>query len=218
MRFSEKEVEFMEKQAVEEAAKEGRILPPGEIVLPSFKELQAKKRAEAEKKFLEERALLEKNMSDIDNQIFQIQKALRDIDGVQTIDSFFVKTDKSENKNCRDEFKKSSLEDASKKRKAGDLDDGREGKSAGAVGPDGDFVEFPEYDGEEEPHESKRAFTLFCKRTRKEVKNSLSPSERKDKVRIYLASHPARLYWPSVRTSLSYIFLLRFLPLCAGPC
>jgi hypothetical protein len=206
MRFAEKEVECMEKQAVEEAEKDGRTLPPGEIVLPTFKELQAKKRAEAEKKFLEERALLEKNMSDIDKQILQIQKALRDIDGVQTIDSFFVKADKSEKNNCLDESKKSRLEDASKKRKAGDLDNGREGKSAGAVGPEGDFVEFPEYDGEEEPHESKRAFTLFCKRTRKEVKNSLSPSERKDKVRTFLAFHPALLYWPSVRTSFSHIF------------
>lgn len=183
MRFAEKEVESMEKQAVEEAEKEGRTLPPGEISLPNFKELQAKKRAEAEKKFLEEKVLLERNMSDIDKQILQIQKALRDIDGVQTIDSFFVKTDKAENNHRREESKKSHLEDVAKKRKTS-FDDEREVKGAGAVGPDGDFVEFPEYDGQEEPHESKKAFTLFCKRTRKEVKNSLSSSERKDKVCI----------------------------------
>ena len=166
----------MEKQVVEEAGKEGRSLPSGEIKLPMFKELQAKKRAEAEKKFLEERAELEKNVSDIDKQILEIQKALRDIDGVQTIDSFFrPNTDKSE--------KKPIEVDKGKKRKSsGDSDDGGEGKAAGATGPGGEFVEFPDYNGEEEPNENKKAFTLFCKRTRKEVKNSLSPSERKNKV------------------------------------
>ena len=112
----------MEKQVVEEAEKEGRSLPSGEIKLPMFKELQAKKRAEAEKKFLEERAELEKNVSDIDKQILEIQKALRDIDGVQTIDSFFrPNTDKSE--------KKPIEVDKGKKRKSsGDSDDGGEEK------------------------------------------------------------------------------------------
>lgn len=176
MRAAEKEVEAMEKQVVEEAEKEGRPLPSGEIKLPMFKELQAKKRAEAEKKFLEERAELEKNVSDIDKQILEIQKALRDIDGVQTIDSFFrPKTDQSEKKHI-------GVDKGKKRKSSGDSDDGGEGKVAGAAGPGGEFVEFPEYDGEEEPNENKKAFTLFCKRTRKEVKNSLSPSERKNKV------------------------------------
>jgi hypothetical protein len=201
MRFAEKEVESMEKQAVEEAEKEGRTLPPGEIVLPNFKELQAKKRAEAEKKFLEERDLLERNMSDIDKQILQIQKALRDIDGGQTIDSFFAKTDKAENNHRREESKKIRIEDVTKKRKTS-FDNEREGNGNGAVGPEGNFVEFPEYDGREEPNESKKAFTLFCKRTRKEVKNSLSVSERKDKVCI-LASFVLTLFpWQLVPTLL----------------
>lgn len=183
MRFAEKEVESMEKQAVEQAEKEGRTLTTSEIILPNFKELQARKRAEAEKKFLEEKAFLEKNMSDIDKQILQIQKALRDIDGVQTIDSFFTKSDKAENKNRHEESKKSRLDEGTKKRKSWVSDNVLEGKSAGAVGPGGDFVEFPDYNVHEEPHESKKAFTLFCKGTRKEVKNSLSLLERKDKVR-----------------------------------
>jgi len=68
-----------------------------------------------------------------------------------------------------------------KKRKAGDSDEGGDGKNPGAAGPGGEFVEFPEYDGEEEPHENKKAFTLFCKNTRREVKASLDPSERKKK-------------------------------------
>lgn len=171
MKFAEKEVEIMERVVMEEAEKEGRKLPPGEIFLPNFKELQARQRSTAEKKFLEERAVLEKNVSDIDKQIQQIQKQLRELDGtegVRKIDSFFTKS------------KKPCPEGVSKKRKASeDLDTG---VSAGAVGPHGKFVEFPEYNGEDdEPQESKKAFTFFCKRTRKEVKNSLSSAERKDK-------------------------------------
>lgn len=62
--------------------------------------------------------------------------------------------------------------------------DGAEGgdNEAGAMGPDGDFVPFPEYDGVEEPKECKKAFTHFCNGTRKQVKKSLDPSMRKDKV------------------------------------
>lgn len=261
MKAAEKEVEFMEKQVVEEAEKEGRELPPGEIKLPMFKELQARKRAEAEKKFLEERAALEKNVADIDEQIAQIQKALRDADGVQTIDSFFrSNTDLSEDMTAElanviamarsqsmaaitDEFlsqfpgkgskkaicnkiesigvkekrsdegdtaplwyvksdhahlltketkghleksRRARLDEKNKKRKAGDSDEGGDGKNPGAAGPGGEFVEFPEYDGEEEPHENKKAFTLFCKNTRREVKASLDPSERKKKVSLLL--------------------------------
>lgn len=168
----------MEKQAIEEAEKEGETLPPGEIKLPMFKELQAKKRADAQKKFLEERVALENNLTDIEKQIQQIQKALNDVDGVQTIDSFFKPKAEPQKK------PKPKEAESGKKRKSEESDDGGEGKSAGASGPGGDFVEFPEYDGEEEPNESKKAFTLFCKKTRKEVKKSLSPSERKSKVRL----------------------------------
>lgn len=89
MKAAEKEVEQMEKQAVEEAELEGRTLPPGEIKLPMFKELQAKKRAEAEQKFIDKTAALEQNVADIEKQIEQIQKALRDADGVQTNDSYY---------------------------------------------------------------------------------------------------------------------------------
>ena len=57
--------------------------------------------------------------------------------------------------------------------------------SNGAIGPDGTFVEFPEYDGSEQPKEPKKAFTHFCINTRKEVKQSLNPSERKDKEKVH---------------------------------
>jgi len=52
----------------------------------------------------------------------------------------------------------------------------------GAIGPDGDFFEFPHYDSSEEPRECKKAFTLFCNGSRKEVKKSLDPESRRDKV------------------------------------
>ena len=56
--------------------------------------------------------------------------------------------------------------------------------SKGAIGPDGVFVEFPPYDGSEPPRDCKKAFTLFCTGTRKEVKKSLDPASRKDRVSI----------------------------------
>eukprot|EP00580_Thalassiosira_gravida_P020027 CAMPEP_0201664602 /NCGR_PEP_ID=MMETSP0494-20130426/6012_1 /ASSEMBLY_ACC=CAM_ASM_000839 /TAXON_ID=420259 /ORGANISM="Thalassiosira gravida, Strain GMp14c1" /LENGTH=911 /DNA_ID=CAMNT_0048143393 /DNA_START=1 /DNA_END=2736 /DNA_ORIENTATION=- len=178
MKAAEKEVEFMEKQAAEEAEEEGRTLPPGEIKLPMFKELQAKKRAEALKSRDKERVALEQNVSDIEKQIQQIQRALREEDGVQTLDTFFRSNTEQSESSAKSYGR---LDDKIKKRKAGDSDDEGEGKSNGAPGPDGDFVEFPEYDGEDEPNENKKAFTLFCKNKRKEVKRSLSSSERKNK-------------------------------------
>jgi hypothetical protein len=54
----------------------------------------------------------------------------------------------------------------------------------GAIGPDGTFVDFPEYDGSEEPRECKKAFTLFCTSTRKQVKRSLPHEHRKDRVSL----------------------------------
>ena len=49
-----------------------------------------------------------------------------------------------------------------------------------------ELVPFPEYDGSEPPKERKKAFTLFCNATRKEVKSSLDAIQRKDKVNRYL--------------------------------
>jgi len=72
------------------------------------------------------------------------------------------------------------------KRKNVDDDDGNyTGESSrGAPGPDGNIVDYPPYDGTEEPRECKKAFTLFCTGTRKEVKKSLDPISRKDKGKV----------------------------------
>jgi len=59
----------------------------------------------------------------------------------------------------------------------------RDDKGGGAPGPDGDMVAFPEYDASEPPRDHKKAFTLFCYATRREVKASLDPASRKNKVR-----------------------------------
>eukprot|EP00553_Chaetoceros_curvisetus_P000582 CAMPEP_0204619136 /NCGR_PEP_ID=MMETSP0717-20131115/5590_1 /ASSEMBLY_ACC=CAM_ASM_000666 /TAXON_ID=230516 /ORGANISM="Chaetoceros curvisetus" /LENGTH=396 /DNA_ID=CAMNT_0051633053 /DNA_START=246 /DNA_END=1433 /DNA_ORIENTATION=+ len=67
------------------------------------------------------------------------------------------------------------------KKRNSTVDDSTEQHEDGASGPDGEFVAFPPYDGTEEPRECKKAFTLFCTGTRKEVKRSLEPSKRKDK-------------------------------------
>jgi hypothetical protein len=62
-------------------------------------------------------------------------------------------------------------------------DDANDDKAGGAPGPDGDVVAFPEYDASEPPRDHKKAFTLFCNATRREVKSTLDPASRKDKVR-----------------------------------
>ena len=62
-------------------------------------------------------------------------------------------------------------------------------ESKGAIGPDGEFVEFPPYDGSEPPRECKKAFTLFCTGTRKEVKKSLDSASRKDRVSASIPVH-----------------------------
>jgi hypothetical protein len=197
MRAAEKEVEAMEKQVIEEAERAGQPLPPGEIKLPMFKELQSKKRADAEKKFAEERLLLERNLSDIEKQIRQVQKALNDLDGVQPINKFFPsQSERTRNNN--------SLDEKNKKRKNSDHEVEEE-KEGGAIGPDGKFVSFPDYDGKEEPQENKKAFTLFCKATRKDVKNSLSSSERKNKVEIHSISEEYLVFLSHVLISALYL-------------
>ncbi len=73
----------------------------------------------------------------------------------------------------------------------------------GAPGPGGEFLEFPEYDGEAEPLPIKKAFTLFCGSVRKQVKGSLPPEKRKNKELVHRIlrerwghlSDDEQLYW-----------------------
>jgi hypothetical protein len=72
--------------------------------------------------------------------------------------------------------------DKKKRIKSEQMEDEDRANMKGAVGPDGDFVEFPDYDGVDEPRECKKAFTLFCTANRRDVKKSLDPVSRKDRV------------------------------------
>lgn len=85
----------------------------------------------------------------------------------------YLRKTKEERLTKEEEWKKGSR----RKREEEDYD-------GGAVGPDGDLVPFPEFDGSEPPKENKKAFTLFCNGTRREVKASLDRVSRKDKSRV----------------------------------
>jgi len=61
--------------------------------------------------------------------------------------------------------------------------------SKGAVDPDGDIVEFPNFDGMSDPRECKKDFTLFCIASKKEVKKSLDPGSRSVRVSLVSSAH-----------------------------
>jgi hypothetical protein len=100
------------------------------------------------------------------------------------------------------------------KRKKGEKDSGnqRTKTSKGAIGPDGNFVDFPPYDGSDPPRDCKKAFTLFCNGNRKDVKRSLPPAHRKDRVSSISSSmlKLSIMYCVSVycRTENLYVFCI----------
>jgi SLIDE len=78
----------------------------------------------------------------------------------------------------------------------------------GALGPDGTLLEFPDYDGDDEPQPCKKAFTLFCGSVRKQVKSALPPEKRKNKEIVHrilrerwsLLSDEEQMYWTQMET------------------
>eukprot|EP00980_Cylindrotheca_fusiformis_P004471 scaffold953_cov141-Cylindrotheca_fusiformis.AAC.15 len=180
MRAAEKEVEQLERKAREEAglpveAEEGTTLPP--IQLPSYKEMQRTLRSRKRQETETEKKNLEQKVEEIEAEIKRTQERLKQMN----------------NKGATDELKENRPASPSKKRprqsddrlEAENEDDSsRADGTNGAVGPDGDFVEFPEYSGAEAPKDPKKAFTHFCVATRKEVKAALGPTERKNKEKI----------------------------------
>jgi hypothetical protein len=168
MKAAEKEVEQLEKKYREE---NGLPVEPEEegqegsfIDLPKFHDLQRlrckKKRAEAER----ERRQLEDNVKEIEEQIRATQERLREFTGS------FEPTAES--------AKERKIEAEERNLKQADIAPSRDG----AIGPGGDVIAFPPYDGSEPPNDWKKPFTQFCIRTRKDVKNSLQPGDRKNKV------------------------------------
>ena len=176
MKAAEKEVEQLERKYREENGlpvepeNEGEDLPP--IELPKFRVLQRqrrkKKREDAEKK----RSELEDKVNVLEGEIRAVQQRLKLLTEVP--------------RSTQREVKERTPE---KKRKeipvdAGPVENNRENnREDGADGPGGAFVPFPPYDGSERPMEWKKPFTQFCIKTRKEVKKSLDPADRKNKVR-----------------------------------
>ena len=188
MRAAIKEVEQLEKTARAKAGlplepdKEGEELPS--IQLPKFAVMQRERREAEQTKAALERKNLEEKVEEIENQIKIKQerlKALNETGSVQTngvTNSEDVKPEKKNHPRSNSvKDKITSKIDKPDKAQIGQRDDG-------AIGPDGSFIAFPEYDGSEPPNEFKKPFTQFCNRTRREVKASLDPSERRDKVRL----------------------------------
>eukprot|EP00531_Pseudo-nitzschia_arenysensis_P000181 CAMPEP_0116124966 /NCGR_PEP_ID=MMETSP0329-20121206/5561_1 /TAXON_ID=697910 /ORGANISM="Pseudo-nitzschia arenysensis, Strain B593" /LENGTH=1458 /DNA_ID=CAMNT_0003618979 /DNA_START=160 /DNA_END=4536 /DNA_ORIENTATION=- len=180
MKAALKEVEFLEKKIREDRglpieAQEGNVLPP--MKLPKFKDIQrnirAKKLAERER----EKKNLEDKVENLEHQIEEIQNRLKQLsrDPDNQKENFSGNGDsilKEESSRAVPISPPAAVEDE-------DLDE-----TKGALGPEGDFVEFPPYDGSEPPKEPRKAFAQFCQRTRKSVKNSLDPEERRNKEKV----------------------------------
>ncbi len=182
MRAAVKEVEDLEKRAREAAglptvAEDGKELPP--VKLPSYNEMKRMERETKRHEMHKERSQLEQSVEELETKMKEIQDRLKEL-------SRDIPDDQKENfaRNGGSHAKRRSRgadEPASPERVA---DDAPEDPN-GAFGPDGTMMPFPEYDGSEPPKDAKKAFTHFCINTRKEVKQSLNPVERKDKDKVH---------------------------------
>jgi len=173
MKFAEKEVEYFE-QVTREAAGLPTEAPPGgelpPIELPKFRVLQQQLRAGAKEKQQEVRRELQDKVTDLESQINALQTRLKEVNNGAAARPAPAR----------------SVSAASTPRHTPvsvPVADAKPSKP-GAIGGNGSFVEFPEYDGNEAPADWKKPFTQFCLQTRREVKASLEPDQRKDKKKI----------------------------------
>jgi SWI/SNF-related matrix-associated actin-dependent regulator of chromatin subfamily A member 5 len=172
MRAALKEVEQLEKKVREDEGlpvdvEDGSELPP--VVLPKFKDMQKRIRQEKMEIREKEKKILEKKVEDLEAQITEIQDRLKALS----------KDPEASKENRRTSSNTPAPSSIRPTEEALDFDE-----SKAALGPDGEVVEFPEYDGSEPPKEPKKTFALFCNRMRKQVKASLDPEDRKDKERV----------------------------------
>ena len=190
MRAAEKEVEQLEMKAREEAglltepAEEGGALPP--IELPEFSIMREQIRIRKKKKTEAERKQLEEKVAEVEGQLKEVQDKLKALNDSTYEVTSSPKRDEKDDNNVASEKENHESRNSNSTTTINGKDtpsaDAPQDSESGAIGPDGDFVEFPPYSGTEPPKEFKKAFTHFCLRTRKEVKASLDPSERKNKV------------------------------------
>ena len=129
---------------------------------------------------IEEIARKEKRSEDGDTQ--KVWYVLPDYMNLLDVETFRILRKAKDERLKKEEDRKAK---SSSKKKHDD--DANDDKVGGAPGPDGDIVAFPDYDPTDPPRECKKAFTLFCNGTRREVKRSLEPAERKDKVSFLLS-------------------------------
>ena len=195
MRSAEKEVEFLERKAREEAGlpvepEEGGMLPP--IKLPSFRVMQRILRRTKKEESERKRQELEQKVEGIEAEMKAIQDRLKELSRDVSDEH---KENRSRNGMAAEKRPrvKESREMVTEEEEQPDID------LKGAVGPDGEFVEFPEYDGSEEPKPLKKAFTHFCVANRRDVKASLDIEHRKNKVRIL-----CRVFFAGVAFVLNY--------------
>lgn len=171
MRAALKEVEQLEKKfrgdsGLPVESNDGSELPP--IVLPKFGEMQKQMRLRKMEMREKEKKVLEQKVDDLESQIMSIQNRLKALS----------RDPESQKENWRTSSN-ATASAATKDEAPAPFDE-----MTGALGPDGDVVAFPEYDGFQQPKEAKKTFALFCNKTRKEVKALLDPEERKDKEKI----------------------------------
>lgn len=167
-----KEVEQLEKKVREDAglpveAEEGKELPP--VVLPKFKEMRKRLRQEKIERREKEKKVLQTKVDNLEAQIHAIQDRLK----------VLSKDPESLHENRSSSNGTAVAPSAPAAEVAQDFDE-----SMAALGPDGEVVEFPEYDGSEQPKAPKKTFALFCNRSRKEIKASLNPEDRTDKEKV----------------------------------
>jgi TolA-binding protein len=186
MRHAEKEVEQLERFVREEAGlkveseSEGCVVPP--IELPTFRVLQRRRRIAQRMKREKEQQELEEKVAELEAQIKAAQDRLKELnEGTSAFSEQNVI--EKETRRSRSRAASSTDEMPAESKTSENISSIETENVSGAVGPDGVFVEFPPYDGSEPPVEWKKPFTQYCIRSRKEVKASLQPAKRKNKVR-----------------------------------
>lgn len=160
MKAAEKEVEHLEKAAREFANLPTEPIEEGRplppIEIPPYKLMRKLRKEAAKTKAEAERSELESKVIDIAAQIKEKQQRLKALN------------------------EGSLLVDES------NPDQVKEVETEGFVGPNGEFVAFPTYDGSSEPIDWKKPFGQFCSKQRRVVKATLSDEQKKDKVSIQI--------------------------------
>lgn len=187
MKAAEKEVEQLERIAREAAGlpvepeKEGDVLPP--IKIPSFRILQRQRNLLRKSKADAERIQLQSRVDELEAQIRSAKERLKALnEGAAAVRVSPVQSEMATEKANLTSSRRRTMSTGDEEAKP--AQSSLEDDNNGAIGPDGVYEEFPEYDGSEPPAEWKKPFTQYCIRTKKSVKAQMDPAERKNKVKM----------------------------------